>query len=124
MKNGRANPQSSGGIVRSDIVGDGSQVLRSTRRKSKLHRSKRRNAASTSSSVANWPRLAFQDCGKMGGINFFRLSIIAALIRSQAANLPEEVFETGARVKHQFIALLRAIIPRIAASLQETRTAG
>jgi purine-nucleoside phosphorylase len=29
----------------------------------------------------------------------------------------EEVFETGARVKHQFIALLRAIIPRIAASL-------
>jgi purine-nucleoside phosphorylase len=36
----------------------------------------------------------------------------------------EEVFETGARVKHQFIALLRAIIPRIAASLQETRTAG
>jgi purine-nucleoside phosphorylase len=30
----------------------------------------------------------------------------------------EEVFETGAKVKHQFIALLRAIIPRIAASLQ------
>ena len=29
----------------------------------------------------------------------------------------EEVFETGARVKHQFIALLRAIIPRIAASV-------
>jgi purine-nucleoside phosphorylase len=29
----------------------------------------------------------------------------------------EEVFETGARVKHQFIALLRAIIPRVAASL-------
>lgn len=29
----------------------------------------------------------------------------------------EEVFETGARVKHQFIALLRAIIPRIAAAL-------
>ena len=29
----------------------------------------------------------------------------------------EEVFATGARVKHQFIALLRAIIPRIAASL-------
>jgi purine-nucleoside phosphorylase len=28
----------------------------------------------------------------------------------------EEVFETGAKVKHQFIALLRAIIPRIAAS--------
>jgi purine-nucleoside phosphorylase len=26
----------------------------------------------------------------------------------------EEVFETGARVKHQFIALLRAVIPRIA----------
>jgi hypothetical protein len=76
MKNGRANPQSSGGIVRSDIVGDGSQVLRSTRRKSKLHRSKRRNAASTSSSVANWPRLAFQDCGKMGGINCFRLSLV------------------------------------------------
>jgi len=29
----------------------------------------------------------------------------------------EEVFETGARVKHQFVALLRAIIPRVAASL-------
>ena len=29
----------------------------------------------------------------------------------------EEVFETGAKVKHQFIGLLRAIIPRIAASL-------
>jgi purine-nucleoside phosphorylase len=29
----------------------------------------------------------------------------------------EEVFETGAKVKHQFIALLRAIIPRIAASV-------
>ncbi len=29
----------------------------------------------------------------------------------------EEVFETGGKVKHQFIALLRAIIPRIAGSL-------
>jgi purine-nucleoside phosphorylase len=29
----------------------------------------------------------------------------------------QEVLETGAKVKHQFIALLRAIIPRIAASL-------
>ena len=29
----------------------------------------------------------------------------------------EEVFETGARVKTQFISLLRAIIPKIAASL-------
>ena len=29
----------------------------------------------------------------------------------------EEVFETGAKVKHQFIGLLRVIIPRIAASL-------
>ncbi len=29
----------------------------------------------------------------------------------------EEVFETGAKVRHQFIALLRATIPRIAASL-------
>jgi purine-nucleoside phosphorylase len=29
----------------------------------------------------------------------------------------EEVFETGARVKHQFIALLKSVIPRIAASL-------
>jgi purine-nucleoside phosphorylase len=29
----------------------------------------------------------------------------------------EEVFETGARVKNQFIALLKAVIPRIAASL-------
>ena len=29
----------------------------------------------------------------------------------------EEVFETGAKVKHQFIALLKAVIPRIAQSL-------
>jgi len=29
----------------------------------------------------------------------------------------EEVFEVGGRVKHQFIALLRAVIPRIAATL-------
>ena len=29
----------------------------------------------------------------------------------------EEVFETGARVKNDFIALLRAVIPRIAQSL-------
>jgi purine nucleoside phosphorylase len=29
----------------------------------------------------------------------------------------EEVFETAARVKHDFIALLKAIIPRIAKSL-------
>jgi purine nucleoside phosphorylase len=29
----------------------------------------------------------------------------------------EEVFETGNRVKHQFISLLRAIIPKISASL-------
>ncbi len=29
----------------------------------------------------------------------------------------EEVFETGAKVKHQFIALLKAVIPRIASSL-------
>jgi purine-nucleoside phosphorylase len=31
--------------------------------------------------------------------------------------IAEEVFETGARVKNQFIALLKAVIPRIAASL-------
>ncbi len=31
----------------------------------------------------------------------------------------EEVFETGAKVKHQFIGLLRAIIPRIAAALSQ-----
>jgi purine nucleoside phosphorylase len=29
----------------------------------------------------------------------------------------EEVFETGARVKNDFIALLKAVIPRIARSL-------
>ena len=29
----------------------------------------------------------------------------------------EEVFETGARVKNDFIALLKAVIPRIAQSL-------
>jgi purine nucleoside phosphorylase len=30
----------------------------------------------------------------------------------------EEVFETGARVKTQFIALLKAVTPRVAASLK------
>jgi purine-nucleoside phosphorylase len=30
----------------------------------------------------------------------------------------EEVFETGARVKHQFIALLKAVIPQIAEAIQ------
>ena len=30
----------------------------------------------------------------------------------------EEVIETGERVKHEFIALLSAVIPRIAAELQ------
>lgn len=34
-----------------------------------------------------------------------------------AALTAEEVFETGARVKHDFIALLKAVIPRIAQSL-------
>jgi purine-nucleoside phosphorylase len=29
----------------------------------------------------------------------------------------EEVFETGARVKHQFIALLKAVIPRISEAI-------
>ena len=29
----------------------------------------------------------------------------------------EEVFETGARVKNQFIALLKAVIPKIAAAI-------
>jgi purine-nucleoside phosphorylase len=54
-----------------------------------------------------------------GGIRVLGISCVtnmAAGITGKTLTA-EEVFETGARVKHQFIALLRAIIPRIAASL-------
>jgi purine-nucleoside phosphorylase len=42
---------------------------------------------------------------------------MAAGVLDQPIN-HEEVLETGERVKTQFIALLRAMIPRIAADLQ------
>ena len=58
MENSRARLLRSRRIVSADIVADGSEVLRSTRREPELHRSKRRNAASTSSSVANSRRCA------------------------------------------------------------------
>jgi purine nucleoside phosphorylase len=41
---------------------------------------------------------------------------MAAGITGEAVTA-EEVFETGARVKNDFIALLRAVIPRIARTL-------
>jgi purine-nucleoside phosphorylase len=43
---------------------------------------------------------------------------MAAGILDQPIN-HEEVLETGERVKGQFIALLRAVIPRVAADLGE-----
>src|SRR5438105_9262134 len=42
--------------VFADIVGDLGEVPSRTRREAELHCSKRRNAASTSASVANWRR--------------------------------------------------------------------
>ena len=53
------------------------------------------------------------------GVEVLGLSLVtnmAAGITGKALSA-EEVFETGAKVKYQFIALLRAIIPRIAASV-------
>src|SRR6266850_2400001 len=41
-----------------DMVGDLGEIPNRTRRETELHCSKRRNAASTSASVANWWRLA------------------------------------------------------------------
>src|ERR1017187_9056092 len=58
MKNSRAHLPGGARITRTDKVRDGRDILCRTRRKSELHRSKRRNAASTSSSVANWRRFA------------------------------------------------------------------
>jgi hypothetical protein len=56
--NGCANPPRSGWIMGVEIVGDISKVLSRTQRETQLHLSKRRNAASTSASVANCRRLA------------------------------------------------------------------
>ena len=42
-----------------------------------------------------------------------RLTFFALLITG-APLTAEEVLDTGARVKHQFIALLKAVIPKIA----------
>src|ERR1700675_422594 len=58
LKNGRAHPLGRARIALADIVRDGGDILYRTRRKSELHWSKRRNAASISSSVANWRRSA------------------------------------------------------------------
>jgi purine-nucleoside phosphorylase len=59
--------------------------------------------------------LAARHCGiRVLGISC--VTNMAAGITGQTLSA-EEVFETGAKVKHQFIAILRAIIPRIAASL-------
>jgi hypothetical protein len=49
---------SGGWAVRANVVCNGNEVLGRSRRKPELHRSKRRNAASISSSVANWRRFA------------------------------------------------------------------
>jgi purine-nucleoside phosphorylase len=53
------------------------------------------------------------------GIRVLGISCVTNMAAGITGNTlsAEEVFETGAKVKHQFIALLRAIIPRIAASV-------
>src|SRR6266700_7467886 len=53
LKNGGTHMPCGVRIARANVVGDGRQVLGRSGRKTKLHRSKRRNADSTSSSVAN-----------------------------------------------------------------------
>src|SRR5271156_4310651 len=53
IKDGGAYTQRSIWITLTDIIGNIDQVLRRSRREAKLHRSKRRNAASTSASLAN-----------------------------------------------------------------------
>ena len=59
--------------------------------------------------------LAARHCGiRVVGISC--VTNMAAGITGKALSA-EEVFETGARVKNQFIALLKAVIPRIAASI-------
>src|SRR4051794_39367773 len=55
---GGAHPNGGFWISFSKVVGDFGKVPAGTACKAKLHRSKRRNAASTSASVANSPRLA------------------------------------------------------------------
>src|SRR5262249_29777186 len=54
-----AHEQRGGWIARADVVGDVDEVLCRARREAQLHRSKRRKAASTSASPANWRRLAW-----------------------------------------------------------------
>jgi hypothetical protein len=49
---------SGGWAARANVVCNGDEVLRRSRREPELHQSKRRNAASISSSVANWRRFA------------------------------------------------------------------
>jgi len=53
------------------------------------------------------------------GIRVLGISCVTNMAAGITGNAltAEEVFETGTKVKNQFIALLRAIIPRIAASL-------
>src|SRR5690349_19263023 len=57
-KNGGPNAKRGCGAVYANIGGDLGKILRCARREAKLHSWKRRNAASTSASVANWRRLA------------------------------------------------------------------
>ena len=56
LNNSRAHPLGRGRIALANIVRDGGDIAYRTRSKSELHWSKRRNAASISSSVANWRR--------------------------------------------------------------------
>jgi hypothetical protein len=66
-KNGGAHMLCGVRIARIEVVGNRDKVLCRARRKSKLHRSKRRNAAATSSSVANWRRFAWARPSRTAG---------------------------------------------------------
>src|SRR5216684_218618 len=59
IDDGRAHAQRGGRIALAYIIGDVDEVLHRARREAQLHRSKRRKAASTSASLANWRRLAW-----------------------------------------------------------------
>src|ERR1700682_5508077 len=58
LENSGAHSPSGGWAVRANVVCNGDDVLCRSRREPELHQSKRRNAASISSSVANWRRFA------------------------------------------------------------------
>jgi purine-nucleoside phosphorylase len=58
-------------------------------------------------------------CARHSGIRVLGISCVTNMAAGMTGELltAEEVLETGARVKHQFIALLKAVIPRISEAI-------